>query len=47
MNKTYMNRLPYIQPEGYLEEDYGLYDLICDSPVEGGLEGTGEEDWTL
>lgn len=24
-----------------------LNDLICQSPVEGGLEGTGEEDWTL
>lgn len=22
-------------------------ELLCQSPVDGGLEGTGDEDWTL
>ena len=37
----------YIQPDCCLESDYRLLDLMCQSPVEGGLEDTGEEDWTL
>ena len=42
-----MKRILYIQPDCYLELDYHLMDLMCQSPDEGGLEGTGEEEWTL
>ena len=42
-----MKHLHYIQPDCYLELDYRILDLMCQSPVDGGLEGTEDEDWTL
>ena len=43
----FMKRIMYIQPECDLELDFCLYELVCQSPVDGGLEGTGEEDWVI
>lgn len=36
----------YLHPECEVEIA-SLVDLLCQSPVEGGLEGTSDEDWTL
>lgn len=36
----------YVKPECD-NADAFYVDLICDSPLDGGVEGTGEEDWTI
>lgn len=40
------DRRRYIAPECEYEGAF-IEDLFCASPVDGGLEGTSEEDWTL
>ena len=40
-------RLHYIQPDSEIELDYSLLELVCQSPVDGGLEGTKDEDWVI
>ncbi len=37
----------YLRPECDFEPNYGLSVLVCQSPVEGGLEGTTDEDWVI
>lgn len=36
----------YLQPECEIEIT-SLVDLLCQSPVDGGLEGSSDEDWTI
>lgn len=36
----------YLQPECEVEIT-SLVDLLCQSPEEGGLEGTFDEDWVI
>lgn len=36
----------YLQPECEIEITLPV-DLLCQSPVDGGLEGTSDEDWNL
>ncbi len=43
----FMKRIMYIQPECDVESNYGFLELICQSPVDGGLEGTKDEDWVI
>ena len=40
-------RRNYIQPDSEMELDCCLLELVCQSPVDGGLEGTGDEDWPI
>ena len=40
------NILLYQPPKCEFEDSFAEY-MICTSPVEGGVEGTGEEDWIV
>ena len=42
-----MKRIKYIQPECDFESDKVVLELVCQSPVDGGLEGTKDEDWVI
>ena len=42
-----MKRLPYIPPDCYMELDYCLFGLLCESPEAGGLEDVEYEDWVI
>lgn len=41
-----MNKKQYLSPKFVVYISY-LEELLCTSPVEGGIEGTTDEDWVI
>ena len=41
-----INRKTYLVPESEFEEVF-VIEVICTSPINGGSEGTGEEEWVI
>ena len=42
-----MKRIKYLQPECDFESAMATFEIVCQSPVDGGLEGTKDEDWVI
>ena len=43
-----MNRLAfYSAPEGEIQEDFRVENVVCTSPGAGGLEDIEYEDWVI